>query len=95
MPVRIGHLKVVSERDLRSAVSPDGRTFRLDWMDPVVLDIILSSAAPDQLEAIFARLESLTVTAPRRWSEYRLHAGRLQRRAICRHAAIQLPPADA
>ena len=26
-------------RDLRSAVSPEGRIFRLDWMDPVVLDI--------------------------------------------------------
>jgi hypothetical protein len=69
-------------RDLRSAVSPEGRTFRVDWMDPVVLDIILGAAASDQLEAIFARLESLTVTAPERWIDYRLHAGRLQRHAV-------------
>jgi len=69
-------------RDLRSAVGPDGRTFRLDWMDPLVLDIVLSAAMPDQLAAIFARLESLTVTAPRRWTTYRLEAGRLQHRAV-------------
>jgi hypothetical protein len=69
-------------RDLRSAVGPDGRTFRFDWMDPVVLDIVLSAAAPDQLDAIFARLESLTVTAPRRWTEYRFEAGRLQQRVV-------------
>jgi hypothetical protein len=69
-------------RDLRSAVSPEGRTFRVDWMDPVVLDIILGAAAPDQLAAIFARRESLTVTAPQRWIDYRLHAGRLQRHAV-------------
>jgi hypothetical protein len=69
-------------RDLRSAVSPEGRIFRLDWMDPVVLDVLLSSATPDQLQAIFGRLDSLTVTTPQRWREYRLAAGRLQLRSV-------------
>jgi hypothetical protein len=69
-------------RDLRSAVSPEGRIFRLDWMDPVVLDVLLTSATPDQLQAIFARLDSMTVTTPRRWREYRLESGRLQLRSI-------------
>ena len=69
-------------RDLRSAVSPEGRIFRLDWMDPVVLDVLLSSATPEQLQAIFGRLDALTVTTPQRWREYRLTAGRLQLRSI-------------
>jgi hypothetical protein len=69
-------------RDLRTAASPEGRIFRLDWMDPAVLDVLLSSATPDQLQAIFARLDSLTVTAPQRWREYRLEAGRLQPRSV-------------
>ena len=69
-------------RDLRTAVGPDGRTFRLDWMDPAVLDILLTAASPDQLQAVFSRLESLTVMAPARWSEYRVVAGRLQLRRV-------------
>ena len=69
-------------RDLRTAVGPDGRTCRLDWMDPAVLDILLTAASPDQLQAVFSRLESLTVMAPARWSEYRVVAGRLQLRRV-------------
>jgi hypothetical protein len=69
-------------RELRSAVSPEGQIFRMDWMDPPVLDVLLTSATPDQLQAIFARLDSLVVTAPQRWLEYRLEAGRLQLRGV-------------
>ena len=68
-------------RDLRGAVSPEGRPFRLDWMDPVVLDVLLGSATPDQLPLIFGPLDALTVTAPQRWREYRVEAGRLQLRS--------------
>lgn len=69
-------------RDLRHVVSPEGRPFRLDWMDPAVLDILLGAATPDQLQGVFARLESLTVTTPQRWREYRLSAGRLLLRSV-------------
>ena len=47
-----------------------------------LLDILLSAAAPDQLQAVFSRIETLTVMAPARWSEYRLVAGRLQLRRV-------------
>jgi hypothetical protein len=69
-------------RDLRSAVSPEAKGFRLDWMDPAVLDILLSAATPDQLPALFGRIDVMTVTAPQRWREYRLVAGRLQLRSV-------------
>jgi len=69
-------------RDLRHAVTPEGRPLRIDWMDPAVLDILLGGATPDQLLVIFNRLESLTVTAPQRWREYRLTGGRLQLRSV-------------
>ncbi len=69
-------------RDLRAAVTPGGQLFRFDWMDPVVLDIVLTAATPDQLQAIFGRLDSLLVTAPRHWHEYRFDGGRLQRRRL-------------
>ena len=69
-------------RDLRTAVTPEGRAFRVDWMDPVVLDVLLTSATPDQLQAIFARLDAMTVIAPQRWREYRLESGRLQLRSV-------------
>ena len=69
-------------RDLRTAVGPDARSFRLDWMDPALLDILLAAATPDQLQAVFSRIDSLTVMAPARWSEYRLVAGRLQLRRV-------------
>ena len=69
-------------RELRTAVSPEGQIFRLDWMDPVVLDLLLGAATPDQLQTIFGRFDALTVTMPQRWREYRLAAGRLQLASI-------------
>lgn len=69
-------------RALRQAISPEQQAFRVDWMDPPVLDILLTSATPDQLPQIFGRIETLTVTTPARWREYRIDAGRLQLRHI-------------
>jgi len=69
-------------RDLRNVVSPEGKGFHLDWIDPVVLDVLLGAATPDQLPAIFGPLDALTVTTPQRWREYRLEVGRLQLRSV-------------
>lgn len=69
-------------RGLRQVVSPDEQAFRVDWMDPPVLDALLSSATPDQLPGLFGPFESLTVTTPQRWREYRIEAGRLQLRHV-------------
>ncbi len=69
-------------RGLRQVVSPEQQAFKVDWMDPPVLDILLGSATPDQLPLIFGRFESLTVATPQRWREYRIEAGRLQLRHI-------------
>ena len=69
-------------RGLRQVVSAEQQDFGLDWMDPAVLDLLLTSATPDQLPAIFGRLDTLTVTTPQRWREYRIEAGRLQLRIV-------------
>jgi hypothetical protein len=69
-------------RALRQAVGPEQPLFRLDWMDPPVLDLLLASATPDQLPGVFGPLESLTVVAPGQWREYRVEAGRLQFRRV-------------
>jgi Domain of unknown function (DUF4123) len=69
-------------RGLRQVISPEQHAFHLDWMDPPVLDILLTSATPDQLPEIFGRFETLTVAAPQRWREYRIEAGRLQLRSV-------------
>jgi Domain of unknown function (DUF4123) len=67
-------------RSLRQVVSAEQHAFRVDWMDPPVLDLLLSAATPDQLPLIFGPLESLTVASAQRWREYRIEAGRLQLR---------------
>jgi hypothetical protein len=69
-------------RALRQVVSPEQQAFRVDWMDPPVLDALLGAATPDQLPLFFGRFESLTVPAPQRWREYRVELGRLQLRHI-------------
>jgi hypothetical protein len=69
-------------RALRQVVSPEQQAFSVDWMDPPVLDALLSSATPDQLPLIFGRVESMTIATPQRWREYRVEAGRLQLRHI-------------
>ncbi len=65
-------------REMRTAITPEGDSLRMDWMDPAVLAVLLSSATPDQLQTLFGPLESLVVTGPQRWLEYRLDMGRLQ-----------------
>jgi hypothetical protein len=69
-------------RGLRQAISPEQHAFRVDWMDPPVLDALLTSASPDQLPEIFGCFDTLTVVAPQRWLEYRIDAGRLQLRSV-------------
>jgi hypothetical protein len=69
-------------RGLRQVMSPEQQAFQVDWMDPPVLDSLLTSATPDQLPLIFGRFETLTVTGSQRWREYRIEAGRLQLRSV-------------
>ena len=74
-------------RRLCEAVLPEGPEIRLDWMDPEVLQALLPLAPPEQLQRIFAELQSLVWIDAQRWIRCSLVMGRLEQRSSVLMAA--------
>lgn len=74
---------VVRERGraLCRAQLPNGQSIRVDWMDPQVLEVLLTAASPDQLQRAFASIDALVSLAPDRWTRWSAPLGRLSRDA--------------
>lgn len=72
---------VVRERGraLCRAQLPNGQSTRVDWMDPEVMEVLLSAASPDQLQRAFASIDAFVSLAPDRWTRWSAPLGRLQR----------------
>jgi hypothetical protein len=65
-------------RELCQARLPDGRTIALEWMDPEVLQALLASAAPDQLDRVFAGVDELVIAGATQWRHASAALGQLQ-----------------
>lgn len=59
---------------------PNGQAIRIDWMDPEVMEALLPVAAPDQLQRVYAGIDTLITIGPRRWTRWSLEGARLARR---------------
>lgn len=72
---------VVRERGraLCRAQLPNGQSIRVDWMDPEVIEVLLSAASPDQLQRAFASIDALVSLTPDRWTRWTVQLGRLGR----------------
>lgn len=68
-------------RELGRARLPDGREIALEWMDPEVLQALLASAAPDQLDRAFAGVDEFIVAGAAQWRHASAALGQLQWRA--------------
>lgn len=66
-------------RALCKAQLPNGQAIRIDWMDPEVMEALLPAAAPDQIERLFASLETLVTLSPTQWVRWSVSMGKLRR----------------
>jgi Domain of unknown function (DUF4123) len=66
-------------RALCKAQLPNGQAIRVDWMDPEVLEALLPLAAADQLERVYAGLDSLVTVKSDRWTRWSMSAAQLVR----------------
>lgn len=65
-------------RELGRARLPDGAEIALEWMDPEVLQALLASAAPDQLDRVFAGIDEMIVAGAAQWRHASAALGQLQ-----------------
>lgn len=54
-------------RDLNDVRTPDGRRRPWRWWDPELLETLLPTLAPEQLDACFALGQQLVLVGPQRW----------------------------
>ena len=67
-----GHL-----RSLLQARLPDGRPIALEWMDPVVLQLLLPQFDPVALSSFFGPVDSISVAGADTWFTASLNLGQL------------------
>jgi hypothetical protein len=72
-----GHL-----RGLQNAQTPTGLTFRLDWMDPTILQALLPLFDAAALKAFMGPLHALVIPGPSAWVTASLTAGNVEVRSI-------------
>jgi hypothetical protein len=68
-------------RELCKAQLPNGQAIRIDWMDPEVMEALLPVASLDELNVVYAGLDTLVTLEPQRWTRWSLNSGRLLRQA--------------
>jgi hypothetical protein len=66
-------------RALCKAQLPNGQAIRVDWMDPEVIEALLPVAPADQLERVYAGLDTLVTLQPDRWTRWSMSAAQLMR----------------
>lgn len=65
-------------RSLLKVVLPQGLRVDLDWMDPAVLDCLLTAADPDACQAVFGPVQAFVAPAPGEWRRYEAPLGSLR-----------------
>lgn len=72
-------LRAVREhlRSLAQAQTPDGRRFALRWFDRPVLQALLPSLSPSQLQTFFGDSSAIVLPAASSWTWYRESVGQL------------------
>jgi len=66
-------------RALCKAQLPNGQAIRIDWMDPDVMEAVLTVAPADELDRAYAGFDVLVTLASDRWTRWSVSAGRLVR----------------